>query len=280
MNLTGLGFPLDGWFAVWKVGVAEGVWRQQQAFAVYVNGEGQSFGKAAQRLWDELATRQIEIEPNGETLDYDFAALMQTAEVEAAEMFDAIVTRTRHRARSRLQALELSYLARRTMLARIGLETVREARRRELKAEYEQRKGRNRVCGGGSPRLAMPLPGKGNGAMKWVDSIVDALRPAFGGIPTFVEDPDHLLDVAEVREALRACGMTLSDWKRAACRTHSAENAGPIAAMPLLIVGNSGQRHIVDACLQDFRWEGRQHRRTHAEVCAERGQSDPDRDVG
>ena len=65
---------------------------------------------------------------------------MQTAEAEAAELFDSIVTRTRHRARSRLQALELSYLARRTMLARIGLETVREARRRELKAEYEQRK--------------------------------------------------------------------------------------------------------------------------------------------
>ncbi len=140
LNLTGLGFPLDGWFAVWKVGIAEGVWRQQQAFAVYTNLEGQSFGKAAQRLWDELATRQVSIDVAGDTEDYDFPALMQTAETEAAELFDSIVRRTRHRARSRLQALELSYLARRTMLARIGLETVREARRRELKAEYEQRK--------------------------------------------------------------------------------------------------------------------------------------------
>jgi superfamily II DNA or RNA helicase len=140
LTLTGLGFPLEGWFAVWKVGIAEGVWRQQQAFAVYTNTAGQSFSKAAQRLWDELATRQVTIDVEGETDDYDFAALMQTAEMEAAGLFDSIVTRTRHRARSRLQALELSYLARRTMLARIGLETVREARRRELKAEYEQRK--------------------------------------------------------------------------------------------------------------------------------------------
>ena len=140
LNLTGLGFPLDGWFAVWKVGVAEGVWRQQQTFALYVDSEGQSFNKAAQRLWDELATRQIEIQADSETLDYDFPALRQTAETEAAELFNTIVARTRHRAHSRLQALELSYLARRTMLARIGLEAVREARRRELMAEYEQRK--------------------------------------------------------------------------------------------------------------------------------------------
>jgi superfamily II DNA or RNA helicase len=140
LTLTGLGFPLEGWFAVWKVGIAEGVWRQQQAFAVYTNMAGQSFGKAAQRLWDELATRQVTIDVEGDTQDYDFAALMQTAETEAAGIFDSIVIRTRNRARSRLQALELSYLARRTMLARIGLETVREARRRELKTEYEQRK--------------------------------------------------------------------------------------------------------------------------------------------
>ena len=140
LNLSGLGFPLDGWFAVWKVGIAEGVWRQQQTFAVYTDGNGQSFGKAAQRLWDELATRQVRIEVRGETLEYDFAALMTTAETEAAELFDSIVRRTRHRARVRLDALQTSYLHRRTMLARIGLEAVRDSRRRELNAEYEQRK--------------------------------------------------------------------------------------------------------------------------------------------
>jgi hypothetical protein len=34
----------------------------------------------------------------------------------------------------------MSYLARRTSLARIGLDAVREARRRELQAEYTERK--------------------------------------------------------------------------------------------------------------------------------------------
>jgi superfamily II DNA or RNA helicase len=140
LELSGLGFPLDGWFSLWKIGVAEGIWRQQQVFALYTTDAGQSYHKAAQRCWDELATRQVDIEVGGETLDYDFAALQQFAETEAAGLFDSIVQRTQRRARNRLQALELSYLARRTSLARIGLETVREARRRELHQDYEKSK--------------------------------------------------------------------------------------------------------------------------------------------
>ena len=90
--------------------------------------------------------------------------------------------------------------------------------------------------------------------MKWVAVIVDALRPGFGGIPTFVEDPDHLLEVAEVREALRACGMTLSDWDGLPATLIPLKSLDD-SEMPLLVVGNSGQRHIVASCLQDFRWE-------------------------
>lgn len=90
--------------------------------------------------------------------------------------------------------------------------------------------------------------------MRWIDTIVDDLRPRFGGIPTFVEDPDNLLEVAELREALRACGMTLSDWNgqpAALLPLKSLQND----EMPLLLVGDSGNRHIVHSCLHDFRWE-------------------------
>jgi hypothetical protein len=90
--------------------------------------------------------------------------------------------------------------------------------------------------------------------MRWIDAIVDDLRPRFGGIPTFVEDPDHLLEVAEVREALRACGMTLSDWNGHPAALIPLKSLHD-AEMPLLLVGDSGGRHIVEACLHDFRWE-------------------------
>lgn len=142
LKLDGLGFPLDGWFALWKIGIADGLWRQQNVFALYLTDDRMSFSKAAQRLWDELATqRDIQISVEGETDAYDYAALEGQAEGEAVEHFETVVAKTRERARRRRDALDLSYLARRSALASIELEAVREARRRELDAEFEQRKG-------------------------------------------------------------------------------------------------------------------------------------------
>jgi superfamily II DNA or RNA helicase len=140
LALDGLGFPLDGWFSLWKVGIAEGMWRQQSVFALFTTEDGKSFGKSAQRLWDEMATRHVALQVHGETPDYDFPALQRLAEQEAGALYNSVVHKTRVRARHRLSALELSYLARRTSLAQIGLDTVREARRRELEAEYQKRK--------------------------------------------------------------------------------------------------------------------------------------------
>lgn len=140
LSVDGLGFPLDGWFSLWKVGIADGMWRQQNVFALFSTDEGKSFGKSAQRLWDELATRRVGIQVAAETTDYDFVTLQSLAEEESATLYDSVVRKTQARAKHRLSALEMSYLARRTSLARIGLETVREARRRELDAEYQKRK--------------------------------------------------------------------------------------------------------------------------------------------
>lgn len=62
------------------------------------------------------------------------------AEGLASEFFDAVVERTRQRAKRRLSSLEISYLQRRSALAGIGLDNVREARRRELESEFQSRR--------------------------------------------------------------------------------------------------------------------------------------------
>lgn len=90
--------------------------------------------------------------------------------------------------------------------------------------------------------------------MSWVEKLVERLVPVIGGIPTFVEDPDHLLDIAPVREMLRQRGMTLSDWDGLPASLHRLKHL-PANEMPLLIVGKEGQRHLVVANLKDFRWE-------------------------
>lgn len=89
--------------------------------------------------------------------------------------------------------------------------------------------------------------------MKWVRSIVNTIKPGFGGIATFCEDPDGLLDIPEVREAIRAEGMTISDW-----------DGSPQALMPLqdlsesdkpvIIVPDGPYRHVVDGVLSGYAW--------------------------
>jgi len=141
LRVKGLGFPLDGWFSVWKVGIAGGQWRQQRTFALYADIAGTAYGKSAQRLWDELAARRVSVEAEGETDVYDLPALERLAETEASGLYDGLVARTQETARRRRDSVEMSYLARRTALANVASEEMRSARRAELESEYQRRKG-------------------------------------------------------------------------------------------------------------------------------------------
>ncbi|WP_309710689.1 PglZ domain-containing protein [Armatimonas sp.] len=87
-----------------------------------------------------------------------------------------------------------------------------------------------------------------------METIIAKLKPAFGGIPTFCVDSDNLLDVPQVREALRAAGMTIEDWDGQPTSLAPLKQIGE-NDKPLLIVADAGRRHIVNSCLTDFRWE-------------------------
>ncbi len=90
--------------------------------------------------------------------------------------------------------------------------------------------------------------------MRWVDALIEDIRPKFGGIPTFILDPDHLLDIPEVREAIRSNGMALGDWDGIPTSLVALKTLDD-DAMPILVVGDTAKRHIVEACLINFRWE-------------------------
>jgi|GEM_PF-1983584 len=92
------------------------------------------------------------------------------------------------------------------------------------------------------------------GAARWVRELVAPIVPSFGGIPTFCEDPDGLLENPEVREALRAHGMTLGDWDGSADEL-ARWACLPEEDKPLLVVTNAAKRHLADTHLPDYRWE-------------------------
>ncbi len=140
LRVAGLGFTVDGWFALWKVGIAEGLWRQQQVFATFLTDNGDAYATTAQRIWDALATRSAEITHIGDCATYDYAAVAAHAQSEAGELYQRVLVGAKERARRRKTALKISYLARRTALVHIGIDNIREARRRELEAEYQRNK--------------------------------------------------------------------------------------------------------------------------------------------
>jgi superfamily II DNA or RNA helicase len=138
--VEGLEFELEAWFSLWRVGIADGLWRQQHVFSLCTTEGGGSYAKSAQRIWDELAAGRATVRFQQELAEYDFAAIERRAETEAALLYEGVVARSQERARRRLGALDLGYLARKSALGRIGLDTVREARRRELEEEYRRRR--------------------------------------------------------------------------------------------------------------------------------------------
>ena len=140
LRVDGLGFAVEGWFALWKVGIAEGLWRHQHVFTTFLTDDGDAYATTAQRIWDTLATRSAEISHLGDYESYDYAALEAYAQSEASGLYERVLAGAKERSRRRKIALDVSYLARRTALARIGIDNIREARRRELEAEYQRNK--------------------------------------------------------------------------------------------------------------------------------------------
>lgn len=140
MRVDGLGFAVDGWFALWKVGIAEGLWRHQHVFATFLTDGGDAYATTAQRIWDALATRSAEISHIGEYETYDFPAMETYAQSEAGGLYERVLAGAKDRSRRRKIALDVSYLARRSALAQIGIDNIREARRRELEVEFRRNK--------------------------------------------------------------------------------------------------------------------------------------------
>lgn len=153
LSLKGLGFELDCWFSIWKVGIAEGMWRQQHVFAMCLTDSGDSYAKSAQRIWDELATNTAQVSFDGEIEDYDIAAILNRAETEAASLYENILTATKERAQRRMNAIDLSYLARKIAIKQIGLPQVQETRLAELEAEHSKRRNETALAAQALPDL-------------------------------------------------------------------------------------------------------------------------------
>jgi hypothetical protein len=87
-----------------------------------------------------------------------------------------------------------------------------------------------------------------------MQSVLDQLKPAFGGIATFCEDPDGLLEDPALREILREENLTLHDWDGHPDRLPPLDDLAP-QDRPLIVVHEPTLRHVVEERFPSHRWE-------------------------
>ena len=153
LDVTGMGFEVEGWLALFKLALGHQAIRQQRVFALVVDDAGQVFVQAGQRLWDALAARRVEVSLGGSVAPPDAAWLEQLAEQQAAEDFELLLERTRSVAEQRLSAECLSAARRRDAFARLADPTVRALRLRQLEKDHAERANAIRAAAEEMPAL-------------------------------------------------------------------------------------------------------------------------------
>ncbi|MGE5580735.1 MAG: hypothetical protein ACM3WU_11960 [Bacillota bacterium] len=87
---------------------------------------------------------------------------------------------------------------------------------------------------------------------KWVSAILQELDTPITGIPTFCEDPDDLLELADIREAIRSVGMSVQDLDLENIRLLKEIPDGEKPIFP--VIDPVATRALVDSRLCDYRW--------------------------
>jgi len=144
VEVGGLPDTVRGVWSLWQIGLSAEDFGRRRFLAVFVSDEGRMFMPTARRIWDLLVTERIRLVglssekvPGRWFHDAKRAAVSNGEQVfaELAEEHAARIREERDRAR---HAYEVRYQA----IGRIGLPSVREYRRRRLRAEHETRMAR------------------------------------------------------------------------------------------------------------------------------------------
>lgn len=141
VEIGGLPASVRGVWSLWQIGLSADDFGKRRFLAVFVSEEGRTFMPTARRIWDLLVTERIRLVGfSSETVpgrwfdDAKRAAVSNGEQVfaELAEEHAARIREERDRARH-------AYDVRHQAIGRIGLLSVREYRRRRLRAEHETR---------------------------------------------------------------------------------------------------------------------------------------------
>lgn len=141
VRLFGLPDSVHGFWSLWEISIAADDFSRRRFLPVFVNEEGRPFLPTAKRIWDVLLTEQIERHGMMACADSGewFARSKDAAITQGERLFSELVAEHAERLREERERARFAFDVRHRAIGRVGLQTVRDYRRKRLQAEYDTR---------------------------------------------------------------------------------------------------------------------------------------------
>ncbi|MGR9398871.1 DEAD/DEAH box helicase [Rhizobium leguminosarum] len=155
VRITGLPESVRGVWSLWEISLSADDFGRRRFLSVFVNDDGRTFLPTAKRIWDLLLTERIEtIEAvaAGDTIGcYDRS--WNAALAQGERTFTDLVEGHRARIQEERDRAKYAYDARYQAIGRVGLQAVRDYRRKRLKSDHDARMAQLDSAEGYTPDL-------------------------------------------------------------------------------------------------------------------------------
>jgi hypothetical protein len=141
VRIAGLPDSVRGAWSLWEISLSADDFSRRRFLSVFVNDEGRTFLPTAKRIWDLLLTEQLErvgVATAGDAGGW-FERSRSAAIAQGERIFTDLVNEHRSRVEEERERAKYAYDARHQAIGRVGLQAVRDYRRKRLQADHDAR---------------------------------------------------------------------------------------------------------------------------------------------
>lgn len=141
VRIAGLPESVRGVWSLWDISLSADDFSRRRFLSVFVNDEGRTFLPTAKRIWDLLLTERVERVGAVSVADANgcFDRSKNAALTQGERIFADMVEEHRARIQEERERAKYAYDARHQAIGRVGLQTVRDYRRKRLRADHDAR---------------------------------------------------------------------------------------------------------------------------------------------
>lgn len=141
VRIAGLPESVRGVWSLWEISLSADDFSRRRFLSVFVNDEGRAFLPTAKRIWDLLLTERVESVGAVAAADANgcFDRAKNAALTQGERIFADMVEEHRARIQEERERAKYAYDARHQAIGRVGLQTVRDYRRKRLRADHDAR---------------------------------------------------------------------------------------------------------------------------------------------